>query len=125
MSSPGSTHEDGKDNRSARRSAFGSPDVPVRGRGYERARQANIEADTRLKEAQAQALEDAHSLLAGQRRGQELDNEIKELKRGLMLVGVVVVGSLLVAEAALAIVAPGLDRPGQALLVLARLLLGR
>ncbi|HVY96800.1 MAG TPA: hypothetical protein VHA54_07560 [Solirubrobacterales bacterium] len=117
MSSSGSTHEDDRDRRSARE--------PVCGSDYERARQANLEADTRLKEAQAQALEDARALLAGKQRGQELDNEIKELKRGTMLIGVVLVLGLLVAELALAILAPEITHPGQAPLGLAHLLLGR
>jgi hypothetical protein len=122
MSSPGSADPNGKDKKKgrARSTRAPAPEHPV-----EQARRANLEADTRLKNAQAQSLEDEHALFASERRGRQLDNQLKELRRGVTLIVLVVMLSLLTAEATLAVVAPAHHPLGDLLARVAGVLLGR
>lgn len=125
MSGSGSPSHRSDNRRPPRRSARASPPAPARALTYGEARQANLEADTRAKHAQAQALEDEHALLVEEARGLRLDNERKEIANGLLLVGFAVALGIVVAEIALALVAPGAHRPGESVKGLLGLLLSK
>jgi hypothetical protein len=90
-----------------------------------RARRRNLEADTRLKEIQAQVLGEERELLSLKRREHELNVENAEIKRSLTLFGVVFVGASLVAGLVLGAVDPSLSQPGPNLFELTKLLLSR
>ena len=122
MSSPGSAEPNRKGKKTIRGDA--PPGAAVPDGVCEQARRENLEADTRLKNAQAQSLEDEHALLASTQRGQWLDNELKELKGGLILVALVVVLSLFTAEVTLAVAGPAHHPPGELLGRLGGMLLG-
>jgi hypothetical protein len=84
-------------------------------RSYERVQRENLEADTRLKELQAEALEDERELLP----------QNAEIRRGLSLAGVVLCGGVLVAGAVLGIADPGLNQFSPSFFELCRFLLGK
>lgn len=99
-----------------------APSVDDVRREHERAQLENLEADTRLKKLQAQALEDEREQLPLKRREHVLNIEIAEIKRGLTLLGVVLLGAAAVAAIALDIAGPGLSQPGPNFSELLRLL---
>jgi hypothetical protein len=114
--------------RSASESKAGPPDPADASADYshrERVQLENLEADTRLKELQAQALEDEHELLPLKRREHKLNIENAEIKRGLSLAGVVFVGAVLVAGVVLGIADPSLNQSSPSLFELCKLLLGK
>jgi hypothetical protein len=65
------------------------------------------DSDAKLKQLQIQALEDEHELQPLKRREHEISIENAEIKRGLTLAGVVVIGAMLVAGLVLAVADPG------------------
>lgn len=78
----------------------------------ERAQLENLEVDTKLKRLQIQAVEDERELLSLKQREHLLNIEMAEIKRGLTLIGIVVLGATMVAAIALDIADPSLGQPG-------------
>ena len=115
MSSPGSLSlGNGNGKNPERRSPRGPQPEDDRRAESEEKWLANLEADTRLKQGQARALDDEHDLQSLKLRQHKLNIEITEIKRGLMLLGVVLLGAYLVAAIVLAVLNP--SAPGHQLI---------